>query len=375
MHIAFLTNFLTHHQTPIADALSAREDVTYHFIACDEMTDVRKDLGWAEETAQDYLVQLNEDTAEQVENIIESCDVLIVGRAPYELYKNRVDAGKITLLYTDHLFKNWNERRDLVRSGRFMKEYVDPGMLDNTGLLCASAFIAHELQSQGAYIDRAWKWGYFPQTEEYNIDELIHEKPTKRLELLWVARVIDWKHPDHAILLAKKLKEAGFDFRLTMIGTGDQEHRIAGMIERYRLGEHVRFLGAKPADEIQGYMRASNALIFTSDHNEGWGAVVNEAMNAGCVVIGSDRAGCVPYLIEHNVNGLTYRSGSLKQLFERVSRVYHGQNLRDKLGRAAFETITSQWNSTLAADRLLGLCQSLADGDEWKCEKGPCSTA
>ena len=46
-------------------------------------------------------------------------------------------------------------------------------------------------------------------------------------------------------------------------------------------------------------MEQANIFIISSTHEEGWGAVVNEAMNSGCVVIGSHAAGAVPFLIEN----------------------------------------------------------------------------
>jgi glycosyltransferase involved in cell wall biosynthesis len=44
-------------------------------------------------------------------------------------------------------------------------------------------------------------------------------------------------------------------------------------------------------------------FIFTSDRNEGWGAVLNEAMGSGCAVVAADLIGSVPYLIEHKKMG------------------------------------------------------------------------
>ena len=46
-------------------------------------------------------------------------------------------------------------------------------------------------------------------------------------------------------------------------------------------------------------MEKSHIHLFTSNHLEGWGAVVNEAMNSGCAVVANREAGAVPYLIEH----------------------------------------------------------------------------
>jgi hypothetical protein len=36
-----------------------------------------------------------------------------------------------------------------------------------------------------------------------------------------------------------------------------------------------------PPEEVRVHMEQSNIYLFTSDFGEGWGAVLNEAMNSG----------------------------------------------------------------------------------------------
>ena len=61
-------------------------------------------------------------------------------------------------------------------------------------------------------------------------------------------------------------------------------------------------------------MEKSSIYLFTSNFDEGWGAVLNESMNSACAVISSHAAGATPFLISHNINGLLYTSGDVDEL-------------------------------------------------------------
>ena len=44
-------------------------------------------------------------------------------------------------------------------------------------------------------------------------------------------------------------------------------------------------------------MEESEIYLVTSDRKEGWGAVVNEAMNSGCAVVADHMIGAAPWMI------------------------------------------------------------------------------
>jgi glycosyltransferase involved in cell wall biosynthesis len=140
-------------------------------------------------------------------------------------------------------------------------------------LLCASAYTATDFNLVGAYRQKAIKWGYFPEVKEHNISELFSKKKNDIPKLLWAGRLIDWKHPEYAVLVAHMLKQQGYKFKLDIIGIGEMYPYIESMVEKYQLGEYVQLLGSKSPNEVREYMEAANIFLFTSDFNEGWGAV------------------------------------------------------------------------------------------------------
>ena len=90
--------------------------------------------------------------------------------------------------------------------------------------------------------------------------------------------------------------------------------------------------------------------LFTSNHLEGWGAVVNEAMNSGCAVVASGEAGAVPFLIENGKNGLIYYKGSYEEFAGLVKGLVSDRERMEALGKAAYDTITGMWNAEHAAE-------------------------
>ena len=115
---------------------------------------------------------------------------------------------------------------------------------------------------------------------------------------------------------------------------------------------------------------------MTSGREEGWGAVVNEAMSCGCAVIGSSEAGSVPFLINSGVNGYIYTYGSVDELKTKTELLLQSPAVQRKMGIEACKTIETEWNAGEAAKRLVALSESLLHGHQYKEYKsGPCSRA
>ena len=124
-------------------------------------------------------------------------------------------------------------------------------------------------------------------------------------------------------------------------------------------------------------MERASIYLFTSDRQEGWGAVLNEAMNSGCAIIASHLAGSTPYLIQNGENGMIYHSGDLKALYQSLEILLENPGIQYELGLKAYETIINEWNAEVAAERLLSLSEYILEGKEFNelFRSGPCSKA
>ena len=177
--------------------------------------------------------------------------------------------------------------------------------------------------------------------------------------------------------MAASLCEKGYDFKMRIIGNGEMETLIRSMIWERKLEDCVEMLGTMSPDEVRSHMERADIFLFTSDFNEGWGAVLNESMNSGCAVVASHAIGAVPFLIRDGENGLVYQNGNQKQMEERVRRLLDDGEYRKKIARKAYLTISREWNAECAAERLVLLAETLRAKGKAQCpsDEGPCSRA
>lgn len=372
--ITFFSNFLLHHQTPFCEAMIKRIGDGFHFVATEPVPQERLDMGYKNLEDAPYAVNAYKDdeSYQEAMRLGYESDVVIIGSAPDVFIEKRLAEDKLTFRYYERFFKEgrWRILDPRVLRARYLSD--TRYRKKNLHMLCASAYTAPDCRFVFAYPNKTYKWGYFPEVKKYDdIQSVIASK--KKNTILWVGRLIDWKHPEEAILFAERLKNEGIGFDLCIIGIGDMEKALAETIQIKGLQDHVHMLGAMPPEKVRAYMEQSEIYLFTSDHNEGWGAVLNEAMNSACAVVACREIGSVPYLIEDGVNGFIYDKRGKNTLYSHVKRLIEDKGLRERVQKNAYDTMKNVWNAESATDRLLHLIDCIQKGTETGYTSGPCS--
>ncbi len=379
MKVTFVSNYINHHQIPVSNVLYEHLGENYTFIQTEPMEEERIRLGWNPADVPTYVRYAYEER-EACEQLIMDSDVVIWGGLEDEtMLQPRLQAGKPILRYSERLYKTGQWKAISPRGLR--KKYLDHTRYRKAPvyLLCAGAYVASDFHIVRAYPQKKLKWGYFPECKSYEIEKLWEEKAytKEKKEILWAARFIDWKHPELVVELAEELSKKRDDFHITMLGGGELYSAIEGLIREKKLEDFITLAGNKTPAQVRELMEKAPIYLMTSDRQEGWGAVMNEAMNSGCAVVANRMVGAGPYLIEHGKNGYLYRQGDATQLAELVNPLLDQRELCRSVGMQAYATIAGQWNARIAAERLLLLIQDLAEGREprirW--ESGPCSKA
>ena len=374
MTITFLSNFLNHHQLPFCLELLKKNDIKFYFVATQPIPDERIKLGYEDMNSKyDFVIKAYEGEKEynKAIKLTKESDVLIYGDAPIKFVSDRLkDDSKITFRYSERLFKSgrWH-----VLSPRLIKQIIRNKFEHHSSksyLLSASAYAGKDYNLIGLYKNKILKWGYFPEVQEYNIDKVIKNKNN---HILWVGRFVEFKHPEKMVTLAKYLLAKGYNFRIDMIGIGPLEEKIKKLARNNNVDSNIIFHGSMPNQDVIKFMKLSSIFVFTSDYGEGWGAVLNEAMNNGCAVIASKRPGATPYLINHHKNGFLYKND--KELCLLTEELYNDKEKRNKLGTEAYGTLIEYWNCKNAVNNLFKQIESINYNNTIDCsiKNGPAS--
>lgn len=369
MKIVFTTNFFNHHQKSLSEALNRQTSEEYAFLTAGHMDEERIRLGWVNQQFPPYVKQVEEE-----KGILEKADVIIAGSFPEKYIHKYIRMKKLMFRYSERPLKNGIELNKYI--GRFIKWHIRNPFGFPIYLLCASAFTSLDYSRFGLFRNRCYKWGYFPETRYYDsFAELFSKKDP--LSILWCGRFLEWKHPESALKAAERLKEERIPFKMKLIGTGELEEQIRQWITDRNLQDAVELMGAVSSEKVRDYMEEAGIFLFTSDRREGWGAVLNEAMNSGCAVVASDAIGSVPYLLKNKENGFVYHSGDVDELYLKVRYLLQHTEEQKNAGIRAYHTIADVWNAEVAAKRFIELAQEILNGNKSPklFEDGPCSCA
>ena len=303
--------------------------------------------------------------------------MLIFGSAPFEYIENRIKANKLTIYYSERLFKN-NILRYLnpITLWRLKKRFIDPSKNSNFHLICASSFAALDFNRIGAFKNKMYKWGYQPTVFEKDIDSVISNKAEDGLDFIWVGRLVSLKHCDDAIRVIANLRKMGYNARMKVVGTGEEENNLKALAKELGVEEHIDFKGRCLIDDTRRMMDDANIFLFTSDFGEGWGATLNECMNSGVACVASHGAGATNFLVNDGENALLYVSGDVNMLTEKAKLLVDNKELREKIGKAGYESMYNLWNPQKSYKRMIQFINELQE--KGKCElfaEGPCSKA
>ena len=351
----FVSNYINHHQIPFCNAMYEKLNGDFVFIQTEPMEDERVRMGWQAESELPYVKYYYKEE-DACKKLIAESDVVLFGGTDDESYiADRLQSGRPVIRYSERLYKEGQWRAVSPRG--LVKKYQDHTRYRRQPvyLLCAGAYVPSDFHIVRAYPRKMLKWGYFPATKHYDVDLLMRGKRPD--SILWAARFLDWKHPEAALTCAAYLKARGLHFHMDIVGDGQMRPLVDRLMKEYDLEDCVTLLGYRKPEEVRALMEQSRIYLATSDRKEGWGAVINEAMNSGCAVVASHMMGAAPYLIRQGENGVIYRDGNQGNLNAIVEQLLLDPVLCEGMGRTAIGTIECEWNAEIAADRLLEFCR------------------
>ena len=343
---------------PLAKRLAAKlGDGNFAYVTTDRITSQRRSLGWDDSAKFNWLMYANVDPA-ATRRMLEEADVVYGNIRDFDMMEQRIRLGKKTIYCSERWFKpigifrlgcrtltlpGWirlfvpwyfrmaRRMASLIRNGETFQYYpIGKWAQRDMLLICRLFGVSHD-----DAISRMRLWGYFvepstspsqlptsnshPKTSNSQLQTSNSKLQTSNFKLLWVGRMLDCKRVDTTIRVVKKCRGVEFD----IYGEGPMENawrKLAGDCKRIHFHEQVKI------EKVRELMRNHDLYVLSSDEQEGWGAVLNEAIEEGMKVIGTYEAGSSSVMLpESNL----YHSGdwrALKALLEKgVPRVEIGE--------------------------------------------------
>lgn len=400
MKIVYFTLVLNNHQANVADELWEQTGHQYRFVELANLGNEHKKGDTRDYSECPYLIRAWESAEMYTEamEMAKTADACVFGGGVLSLpfMKERLKLNKLSFDASERWMKRGFKN---MLSPSLLKLFLayKVGNWDKKHLykLCNSAFAANDHKKVGMYRNKCYKWGYFTSVarnekqneNSHSADSINQKPPTITLKMMWCARFLIWKHPELPILLAERLKKNGYRFHLDMYGEGEYKQQAVDLVESLGLTDCVSFIGNKPNTELLKDMQQHEIFLFTSDKNEGWGAVANESMSNGCVLVASDTIGSTPYLVQDGLNGFNFKSSkttcsfnnpdmeALDSLYGKVIWLLERPEERNKMQQNAIKTMHKLWSPANAAKSLLTLTEDLLNGKDTSITDGPCSKA
>lgn len=144
--------------------------------------------------------------------------------------------------------------------------------------------------------------------------------------VLYVGRFTEVKNLESLIKAFNLSYRKHKDSVLILVGSGDLSNKLKNLVKKFNLDKKVLFPGRFEGLELLAWYKISDSFILPSIY-EPFGAVINEALLAGCYSAVSELAGGSSLII-NGQNGLTFNpfsineiSSSLDHLLERPKQV------------------------------------------------------
>jgi len=151
------------------------------------------------------------------------------------------------------------------------------------------------------------------------------------------------------------------DFRLMIIGEGNEENNLKDLVKSLSLSNHVIFLGQIDQNSVKEWLQKSKLFILPSIE-EGQGVVLVEALACGTPCIGSDIGG-IPDVISDDVGSLVPPENP-KALSEAILFYLNNEDVWLKKSKNSRIRATQHFDWDVVGKKIVQLYYSLLSLDE-----------
>lgn len=167
-------------------------------------------------------------------------------------------------------------------------------------------------------MDTCVKGGYSPEKFRVlcnfiDVGKVQNPSFQKQPYYVYLGRMVDYKGVITLCEAASRLS-----YKLVMVGGGPLLDELR---ERYAHADNIVFEGQKMWREVRPILEGAAFMTLPSEWGENNPLTIIEAQSLGTPVLGA-RIGGIPELIEEGVNGMTFTSGNVEDLKEKIQRMF-----------------------------------------------------
>lgn len=165
--------------------------------------------------------------------------------------------------------------------------------------------------------------------------------------LVSVGRVVKRKGFDYLIKSLELLDE---DVELLLIGDGGERAVLQDLAKTMGLSHRIQFVGDVSEEEKFQYLANADIYVLSSLH-EGFGIVLQEAMQVGLPIVSTNYGGQVDLII-NQVNGLLVEPENAVALAEAIKQLLRDENLYKKISYNNVEKVREFRPETIIHEHL-----------------------
>ena len=161
----------------------------------------------------------------------------------------------------------------------------------------------------------------------------------------FIGTLFPWEGIAWLVRAAVSLRKTGFNFKLLIVGDGNDAEEVRKAIQQNDAGGYILFVGRVPHDKIQLYYSVIDVLVYPRLSMRLTELVTPlkplEAMALGKAVLGSDVGG-IRELIEPEVTGVLFMAGDTGDFQRQATRLLQDHEFRALLGDRARQKVTDE---------------------------------
>jgi glycosyltransferase involved in cell wall biosynthesis len=193
-----------------------------------------------------------------------------------------------------------------------------------------------------------------------DLPETPMRQASQQKRFLYLGSLYHLKGIDVLLKAFATLKGSGW--KLILVGKDLSQGHYAGLARRLQITEQVEWIGPVPSTQVHQWLAQADVLILPTRF-DGWGAVLNEAANAGKALISTTQCGAAWHLIVPGENGFRVEPGNVRQLAAAMAEYIRQPELALQHGHYSRNLYFREFTARCNAERVVAALQ------EWQKNK------